>query len=468
MNFNDFYGAGSDIVDAVNDAVRKNDYSELSSAISKTVKEVSETIARDVREYNEKNRREDVRSRTYRSAAGQGGPRRYGDNPYRRYQNSSASAGAQRMGGQEGQPARRYTSQKTPFFQKLVGKNPGLGKIVGSIFGLFISVPMLLGNLFDLFAVGITGGTIFGVLAMAIIVGACAYLFVTGKKDNELAARYYEYGKVIGTAEYIDIEKLARATGRTKEEVLADIKLLMKKNVFSQAWLDEQETTLMLTKEIYDQYEEIRRQSVELRRQAQTEQASDQELPENAREIIKEGREYIQTIHDLNDEIPGVEMSEKLYRLESTMDRIVEQVRQNPESASELRKLMSYYLPTTVKLLGAYKELDKQTVGGENIDKTKKEIEDALDTINEAFEKLLDSLFQSMAWDVTSDISVMQTMFAQDGLTGEKMSAQDGQSVPEMEQQVYGTTLSWGDEEVASQGQAAQAQAQAQTKPEGD
>ncbi|MBQ8052754.1 MAG: 5-bromo-4-chloroindolyl phosphate hydrolysis family protein [Lachnospiraceae bacterium] len=465
MNINDFYGAGSDIMDAVNEAVRKNDYSALSSTIRKTVKEVSDTIARDVREYNEKNKREDVRSRTYRSGAGQGGPNRYGDNPYRRYSNASASAGAQRMGGQGEQPTRRYTSQKTPFFQKLMSKQPGLGKIVGSIFGLFISVPMLLGRLFDMIAVGITAGTVFGVLAMAIIVGACAYLYVSGKKDNELAARYYEYGKVIGTAEYIDIEKLARATGRTKEEVLADIKLLMKKNVFSQAWLDEQETTLMLTKEIYDQYEEIRRQSEELRRQAQTEQESDQELPENAREIIKEGTEYIRTIHDLNDEIPGVEMSEKLYRLESTMNRIVEQVRKNPGSAPELRKLMSYYLPTTVKLLGAYKELDKQTVGGENIDKTKKEIEDALDTINEAFEKLLDSLFQSMAWDVSSDISVMQTMFAQDGLTGEQMTAQGGQSVPEMEQQVYGTTLSWGDEEVTSQGQA---QAQAQTKPEGD
>jgi hypothetical protein len=61
----------------------------------------------------------------------------------------------------------------------------------------------------------------------------------------------------------------------------------------------------------------------------------------------------------------------------------------------------------------------------------------------------------------------MQTMFAQDGLTGEPMSAQAGQSVPDMEKKVYGTTLSWGDEEVTSGGQA-QAQAQAQTKPEGE
>ena len=74
-------------------------------------------------------------------------------------------------------------------------------------------------------------------------------------------------------------------------------------------------------------------------------------------------------------------------------------------------------------------------------------------------------MFQSMAWDVSSDISVMQTMFEQDGLTGEHMTTESGQSVQQMERQVYGTTLTWGDEEVTSQSQG-QAQAQAQTKPE--
>ena len=71
MDLNDLYGAGSDIMDAVNDAVSRNDFSGLSSSISKTVKEVSDTIQRDVREYNEKNRREDIRSRQYRNTAGE-------------------------------------------------------------------------------------------------------------------------------------------------------------------------------------------------------------------------------------------------------------------------------------------------------------------------------------------------------------------------------------------------------------
>ena len=308
MDINDLYQTGSEIMDAVNDAVNRNDFEDLSKTIRKTVKEVSDTIQRDVRDYNEKNRREDVRSRTYRSTAGQGGARAYGNDPYGRYRTAANAGYGQRMNS-AGQPQRRYSSRKTPFFQKLVSKQSGFGKIIGGIFGLVITIPMLLGSLAGLVAGGLSAGALFGVLATALIVGACAYWVSTGRKENELVKRYYEYGKAIGEAEYIDIAKLAHATGHTKEDVLSDIKALIDKKVFSQAWLDEQETTLMLTEEIYKQYQDIRAQSEMLRQQAEAEQASDSDLPAGARDIIKEGRNYIKTIHELNDEIPGVEIN---------------------------------------------------------------------------------------------------------------------------------------------------------------
>ena len=462
MDINDLYDAGGDIIDAVNDAVSRNDYSRLSDNIKKTVKEVSDTIQRDVRQYNEKDRNQDVRRKVYRNTAGQG-RRQYGSNPYRRYEYAAPGAQARMRREQQPQPQPRYVTPKSAFIQQIVSKQKGIGKIVGGVAGLFVFGPFLLGDIFTILMGGISGGVLFGLLATALIIAGCIYCIMSGKKDQDLVKRYYQYGKAIGDAEYIEIAKLARLTGRTKEEVLKDIKDLMDKNLLKQAWLDDQETTLILTEEVYNQYQQIRAESDRMRREAEQDNAADAELPANARAIIKEGREYIQAIHNLNDEIPGVEMSEKLYRLESTMDRIVEQVRQQPESASELRKLMSYYLPTTVKLLSAYKELDKQTVDGDNIRNTKKEIEDALDTINDAFEKLLDSMFQDMAWDVSSDISVMQTMLAQDGLTEQQMSAAEGQSTADLENQVYGTTLVWGDGDGAVQMQA-QAQAQEEGK----
>ena len=79
---------------------------------------------------------------------------------------------------------------------------------------------------------------------------------------------------------------------------------------------------------------------------------------------------------------------------------------------------MDYYLPMTVKLLDAYEDMDRQPIQGENIRSSKAEIEKTLDTLNDAFARLLDSVFQDTAWDVSSDISVLNTMLAQEGLTG--------------------------------------------------
>ena len=91
-----------------------------------------------------------------------------------------------------------------------------------------------------------------------------------------------------------------------------------------------------------------------------------------------------------------------------------------------MHRLMKYYLPTTQKLVDTYATLDRQSVQGENIENAKREIEDSLDTINDAFEKFLDSFYQTTAWDVSSDISVMGQMMAQDGLTGGNEFARAG------------------------------------------
>ena len=75
-------------------------------------------------------------------------------------------------------------------------------------------------------------------------------------------------------------------------------------------------------------------------------------------------------------------------------------------------------------MLDAYQQLDNQPVQGENIRSSKKEIEKTLDTLNIAFEKLLDSLFEDVAWDVSADISVLHTMLAQEGLTRNEFEQQ--------------------------------------------
>ena len=121
----------------------------------------------------------------------------------------------------------------------------------------------------------------------------------------------------------------------------------------------------------------------------------------------------------INDAIPDEEMSAKISRLEAVSARIFEQIQDDPDKLPQLRKFMDYYLPTSLKLLDTYAELDAQGVEGANITESKTRIERSMDTLVTAFENQLDKLFQDDALDVSADIEVMEKMLSADGLVGD-------------------------------------------------
>ena len=164
--------------------------------------------------------------------------------------------------------------------------------------------------------------------------------------------------------------------------------------------LMQQETCLITSNETYQQYTQTQKaleqkQQEEKRRQEEQERNRENTSPE-VQEVLDRGNEFLDKIHKSNDAIPGVEISAKISRMELIVEKIFERAEKHPEIIPDLKKLMNYYLPMTVKLLDAYEEMDQQPVQGENIQSSKKEIEDTLDMLNQAFEKLLVLFFKTL------------------------------------------------------------------------
>lgn len=132
-------------------------------------------------------------------------------------------------------------------------------------------------------------------------------------------------------------------------------------------------------------------------------------------QIEREGREYMDRLRRLNVEIPGEVISNKLYKLDYLLQRIFMALQGHPEKCPQMHKFMDYYLPTTVKLVEAYADFDKAGVRGEHIMNARAEIEKTMDTINQAFEKLLDDMYQDAAFEAAADAKVLKTILAQDG-----------------------------------------------------
>ena len=124
---------------------------------------------------------------------------------------------------------------------------------------------------------------------------------------------------------------------------------------------------------------------------------------------------------DESIEDPGI--SADIVRLEQISEGILTAVKQDPKKLPQIRRFMDYYLPTTLKLLNSYDRMSGAGVSGENISSALTKVEAIMRTIVAAFEKQLDSLYGADALDISTDITVLETMLAREGLGGLQMNA---------------------------------------------
>lgn len=136
--------------------------------------------------------------------------------------------------------------------------------------------------------------------------------------------------------------------------------------------------------------------------------------------IIQEGNRALSEMGRLYMSIRDTEVRGKINEIMRITDKIVQDAIADPSDIPQIKKFLNYYLPTTIKLLNAYDRMSSQGIQGENLDKSMSSINEMLDTAIEAYKKRLDSLFANQALDIETDIQVLNTMLAREGLSGEK------------------------------------------------
>lgn len=134
--------------------------------------------------------------------------------------------------------------------------------------------------------------------------------------------------------------------------------------------------------------------------------------------LIVERDKALSEMRRLNNAIQDETISAQIDHLEDVTRKIIDLVVAQPKKLPQIRKFMSYYLPTTLKILNAYDRMDSTGIAGDNITATKQKVEGMMQTIVKAYDKQLDALYGEEALDISTDITVMENMLAQEGLAG--------------------------------------------------
>lgn len=276
------------------------------------------------------------------------------------------------------------------------------GSILTGIFGLGAL------TIFTAFLEELSWGS-WGVWPMLVPIVACLMfaagglsMLFSGIGKNRRSERYLNYLAYIGANREVDLAPMAASFGVPVNKLCKDLRRMLAKGILPTGYLDLAEGKLFLTEMGYH---------AQVRREEPAEETP-QQAAAREDDILRE-------IRQVNDEIPDEVMSAKIDRIEEITGKILAYQKSHPNKEGQLRTFLNYYLPTTLKILRAYAQLDAQGIEGENISAAKKRIEDMMDQVVSGFEKQLDKLFQDDAMDITSDVEVLENMLKKDGLSDE-------------------------------------------------
>lgn len=255
-----------------------------------------------------------------------------------------------------------------------------------------------------------------GVLGTAFILFFNVLMIRKAVMEIRFSRRYSHYHNILRYRSIEIVDDLADMIEVDRKLVEGDLAKAVKNKIIPQGHFGKNNVIFMVSDDVFEKYTEKRAVYDRYFKNLIEERERMNVRTKETEELLEQGQEYVEKIRDTNDLIKDKEISNKLDRMEKVVAAIFHEVDINPAQSNKLGVFMGYYLPTTEKLLEAYLELDEKEVKGKSVKKTKVDISNALDSINIAFESLLERFYEEQERDISSDIFAMEAIMKQEGL----------------------------------------------------
>ena len=274
----------------------------------------------------------------------------------------------------------------------------------------------------------IQSGTIYAISTAigALLGGGC--VLTSGILMRRAMQRYTAYLAIIGPNEAMEIDTIAKKVGVKRKQAEQDLQKMIEKGYFGDtAYINKELGYIFMSSRADEELARAREAAMQKTREASKKEAVKQNAEAYDQILAK--------IRDVNDRIPDEAMTEKINQIESITREIFRAVEQEPEKRGKIDRFMSYFLPTTLKLLESYANLERTNINGKNISQSKKSIEIAMDTVVDGFKHQLDELYKSDAVSIETEVDVLTKMINRETVTAKQEFGLGGQAVQTAPQQ---------------------------------
>ena len=254
------------------------------------------------------------------------------------------------------------------------------------------------------------------VLVSVIAIAVNCFVVVVDIVSLRFNHRYHLYFEHLKYHSIEAVDDISEITGYSKTLVVKDLQKAVHKKYIPEGHFGRSKFLFMVSDTIFDGYQVKPAVYEHYFMEKIEERARMKGHNSDTQRILETGKSYIVKIHDSNDLIKDKVVTDKLNRMERIVSMIFKEVDLHPQQSEKLGLFLNYYLPTTDSLLRNYISISDQSSESKSVSKTLFELSKSLDTINTAFERILEMIYKEQEADILSDIETMEAMMTSEGL----------------------------------------------------
>ena len=304
--------------------------------------------------------------------------------------------------------------------KQLLGGAVGVGCAALCVLFACVGLNQLAENAFFVYSLG-------SAVTLAADVAQYGLLSLAFGKLSKLGFRLFErvkhfrlYRDIINLQEACPLADIARASGRSAAAVEKDLKELVRRGYFPFGFVDDETGCFWANNAVWRlknpqrAKEQDERARTKPRRRKKKAQAAPAVPPQSA--FAAQGESFLRELDTQIKEIDDEEIAQSARGIREKAQDIFEWVRSHPDAQDDVRRFCDYYMPTTLRLLQVYNEVEPHTASSEAAASVRTEVRGVLAPVNDAFANLLDSLLQDAALDVSAEADALKAVLSQEGL----------------------------------------------------
>lgn len=156
--------------------------------------------------------------------------------------------------------------------------------------------------------------------------------------------------------------------------------------------------------------------------------SSDEEkqLPtESVKKTLDKAKNESKDIYNMRNKIEDEDLKKYLISISTSANKIISTIEKEPKKIRKIANFFDYYLPVTLSIIKRYDEIENQNLSSKEMKEFISSTKLMLKSADEAFNKILERLYQNDMINIDADMKVFNSMLKADGYDDEEIIKED-------------------------------------------